>query len=210
MSTSPPPQQSQPSQLPGVRLVEVRTHEERERWRAGFVAAYQQVFSGAPYFERYAPTEIRDIWHRLTGRSDSITMIAATDAGKVVGFGIGIGLNGQRDVARRLDGLVSVPHTYYLAELGVLPAYRGQGIAHQLVRARLSRIDHERFRAVVLRASATRSGSYRLYTSLGFEETGEDMHVSHLRVDGQTTLDRRVFLHCVLSQIRVDGRPPTP
>jgi ribosomal protein S18 acetylase RimI-like enzyme len=107
-----------------------------------------------------------------------------------------------------LRAAIGIPHT--LAELGVLPGFRGLGIGHRLVRARLGRIDPTRFRAVVLRAPSSRSGDYPLYTPLGFEETGEVMDVSNLRVDGRVTSDRRVFLHCVISQILLDARPTAP
>ncbi len=211
--TLSPPEIETPDRLvsarDGVRLVVVDDAEARRRWRPGFIGAYQTVFAGAPYYERFTPSEAEGVWLRLTAQPDNLTIVAIGPSEKVVGFGIGIPLAGQRDVARRLDGLVSVAHTYYLAELGVLPAFRGQGIAHRLVRARLERIDPARYRAVVLRAPSVR-GDYPLYTPLGFEETGETMDVSNLRVDGRVTSDRRVFLHCVLSQIRLDARPAIP
>lgn len=207
--TDPTPQEPQIAAAAAVRLVHVTDDDARRRWRAGFIGAYQTVFAGAPFFERFGPADAEAVWSRLTGLPGSITMVAISPSDKLVGFGIGIPLAGQRDVARRLDGLVSVPHTYYLAELGVLPAYRGRGIAHRLVRARLARVDRDRFRAVVLRSPAARAGSYPLYTPLGFEDMGETMDVSNLRTDGRVTSDRRVFLHCVISQIRLDARPPS-
>ena len=206
----PEPQDPQRPATAAVQLVHVVDDDGRRRWRAGFIGAYQTVFAGPPYFERFTPAEAEGVWRRLTGQPDNVTVVAVGPSDKLIGFGIGIPLSGQRDVARRLDGLVSASHTYDLAELGVLPGFRGLGIGHRLVRARLGRIDPTRFRAVVLRAPSSRSGDYPLYTPLGFEETGEVMDVSNLRVDGRVTSDRRVFLHCVISQILLDARPTAP
>jgi ribosomal protein S18 acetylase RimI-like enzyme len=194
---------------PDIRIVAVHTDADRKRWRPGFIGAYQTVFSGAPYFERFSPSEAEGVWVRLTRAPGNTTLIALDPQDKLVGFGIGLPLVEQRDIAHRLDGLVSAPHTYYLAELGVLPDYRGRGVGHRLVRGRLEAIDRTRFRDVVLRAPSVRSGDYPLYTPLGFAETGETMDVRNMRVDGRVTSDRRVFLHCVLSQIRLDARPVT-
>jgi len=208
--TDPKPQEPQLRSPTGVELVHVRDEAARSRWRSGFIGAYQTIFAGPPFYERFGPAEAEAVWHRLTRIPENITLVAVDSPGKLVGFGIGIPLVGQRDVARRLDGLVSVPHTFYLAELGVLPAYRGRGIAHRLVRARLALIDGDRFRAVVLRSPPARGGGYPLYSPLGFQDMGESKDVSNLRVDGRVTSDRRAFLHSVISQIRLDARPLPP
>jgi ribosomal protein S18 acetylase RimI-like enzyme len=187
-----------------VRIVEVATDADRSRWRPGFIGAYQTIFARAPYFERFTPADAEGVWRRLTSVPENITMIAAAGGDRVAGFGVAIPLRFQRDVSRELSGLISDAHTFYLAELGVLPEYRHQGLGKELLRARLARINQERYRAVVLRASAARAGDYSLYKSMGFEEMGVSMDVPNMRVDGRVTSDRRVFLHCVISQIRLD------
>ena len=187
-----------------ARLVEVRTDADRARWRPGFIGAYQTIFARAPYFERFTPADAEGVWRRLTSVPENITMIAAAGGDRVAGFGIAIPLRFQRDVSRELSGLISDAHTFYLAELGVLPEYRRHGLGKDLLRARLQRIDPNRYHAVVLRASASRAGDYSLYKALGFEEMGVTTDVPNMRVDGRVTSDRRVFLHCVISQIRLD------
>ena len=119
---------------PEVRLVHVTTPAERSRWRAGFIGAYQAVFARAPFFERFSPAEAESVWRRLTTAPDNITLVAIDARERLVGFGIGVPLARQHDVARELTGLVSVPHTFYFAELGVLPTWRSQGIARSIVR----------------------------------------------------------------------------
>ena len=116
----------------------------------------------------------------------------------------------QQDVARQLTGLVSPADTFYFAELGVLPEYRGHGVGRALVRERLARIPRDRYTSVVLRAPSTRDGDFELYSAIGFTDMGVSQDVSNLRMDGRVTTDRRVFLHCVLSQLRLDDAPATP
>lgn len=203
------PQMPQSSEL-SYRLVPIESDAERSRWRAEFVGAYQTVFQRAPYFERFTPDECAGIWQRLTTTPGNITLIAATPEDRIVGFGIAIPLRFQPDIARELTGLVTAPDTVYFAELGVLPQFRGLGVGKSLVRARMERIDQARFTSVVLRASASRDGDFNLYSAMGFNEVGVVQDVSHLRVDGRVTTDRRVFLHCVLSQCDLDKAPATP
>ena len=182
---------------------------DRKRGRAGFIGAYQTVFARAPYFERFTPAEAEGVWTRLTDIPENITFIAATRTGKVVGFSSAIPLRYQQRVARELAGLVNVDKTFYFAELGVLPEYRGHGLGKALVRARLAEVDPHRYRAVVLRAPASRD-NFDIYASMGFEDMGVSMSVPNLRVDGRVTTDTRTFLYCVLSQVRLDGGTANP
>lgn len=192
-----------------VELHRIETDADRKRWRAAFIGAYQTVFSRAPYFERFTPAEAEGIWRRLTTLPENITFVAATTSGKVVGFAAAIPLRFQRQVSRELAGLVNPDSTFYFAELGVLPEYRGRGVGKALVRARLTEVDPYRYRAVVLRAPASRE-SFELYSSMGFEDMGVTMSVPNLRVDGRVTTDTRTFLYCVLSQVRLDDASTTP
>lgn len=203
------PQAHQSSSL-AYRLVPIETDAQKARWRADFIGAYQTVFQRSPYFERFTPAEADGIWRRLTTTPGNITLIAATPKDRIVGFGSAIPLRFQRDVAQELSGLVGTAETFYFAELGVLPEFRGLGVGRALVRARLERIPYDRFSAVVLRASASRDGNFALYSAMGFDEMGVTQDVPNLRVDGRVTTDRRVFLHCVLSQMRLDEAPATP
>ena len=83
-----------------------------------------------------------------------------------MGFGIGAPASSKPDIARDLRGLLPVPHTYYLAELGVLESARGDGLGKTLVAQRLELIDHQKFTHVVLRVSAIRNLSYDMYMVL--------------------------------------------
>jgi GNAT superfamily N-acetyltransferase len=197
------------SALAEITLHRVLTEADRKRWRAGFIGAYQTVFARAPYYERFTPAEAEGVWLRLTSLAENITFVAATRSGKVVGFASAIPLRHQRSVARELTGLINIAKTFYFAELGVLPEYRGQGLGKALIRARLAELDPHHYRGVVLRAPASRD-SFDLYAAMGFQDTGVTMSVPNLRVDGRVTTDTRTFLYCVLSQVRLDDGTPLP
>lgn len=186
-----------------LTLVRVTTDEEVKRWRPSFVGAYQTIFSGPPYFERFGVAEAEGVWDKLTSVQGHITLLAVHEEREVVGFGISVPLRCKPSVARRLTGLVNVAHTHYFAELGVLDSFRGRGLGATLVRERVRQVDPTRFSHVVLRCSASRNTSYDMYMSLGFEDMGEYMEVRTLRTDGRVATDRRLFLSKLLSQVDV-------
>ena len=111
--------------------------------------------AGAPYFERHYPSDVMGIYRQLTSCPDHITLVAV-HATRLVGFGIAVPLRYKKAVARSLTGLVPDYHSMYLAELGVLSGYRGQGLGRALVRERLKLIDPDRYSHVVLRVPASR------------------------------------------------------
>ena len=185
-----------------VRILRIHGSEEIAQWRAGFVGAYQTVFSGEPYFERFYPAEAEGVYHKLTGTPENITLLAVRGESQVVAFGIAIPLKSKSDVARHLTGLVPLANSFYFAELGVLDTYRGRGLGRELVRERLRMIDHETYSHVILRVAASRNASYDMYRSMGFEDMGVYMEVPAMRVDGRVFTDRRLFMCCVISQVK--------
>lgn len=187
-----------------VVIRRVLTHEHRAQWRAGFAGAYQTVFGDFPYFERWYPSEAEGVWQHLNAVPDNVVLLATRGESQVVGFGIGIPLFGKPSVATHLTGLVPPKHTFYLAELGVLEAYRGRRIGRTLVRERLRNIDAETYSHVVLRVPLAHSPSWEMYRDMGFDEMGVTMDVSALRMDGKVTTDRRMFMAKVLSQVPLD------
>lgn len=182
----------------GVRILRVRTNDEAMPYRAAFAGAYQDIFSEPPYNERFFPSEAQAILRQFLDIPDNITLLAVRGNTQVVGFGIAVPALAKADVTRALHGLLPLPPTCYLAELGVLRAYRRTGLGHELIQLRLSLIDRARFSNVVLRTSAVRNSSYDMYLSLGFEDMGVYMEVPARRVDGAVSTDRRLFLSKVL------------
>ena len=191
----------------GTVIHRLSTPEDIERWRPGFIGAYQTVFAGFPYFERFYPDEAQGIYKKLTSAPNNITLLA-TRGDQVQGFGVGIPLTSKRSVANQMTGLVPLQHTFYLAELGVLPEYRGQQIGRTLVRERLRFIDPDCYSHVVLRISTNTTPSSEMYRAMGFTEMGVYMNVNSLRTDGQVNSDRRLFMSRMLSQVDLDGLMP--
>ena len=176
--------------------------EELGRWRPAFVGAYQTIFEGEPYFERFHIDDAEAVYRKLTSVPGNITLLAVKGESTIVGFGMGIPLANKPDVARNLTGLAPVPHAFYFAELGVMQDYRARGLGRTLVQERLKLIDTERFSHVILRVAASRNASYDMYLSMGFEDMGVYMEVTSMRTDGRVTTDRRLFMCCVISQIK--------
>lgn len=192
------------AELDEIVVRQIVTPNDVAQWRAGFIGAYQTVFSGFPYFERWYPSEAEGVYRRLTSLEGNLTLVATRGATQVVGFGVGIPILGNRAVATVLTGLVPMKHTFYLAELGVLDGYRARGVGRTLVRERLRLIDPQLYSHVVLRVSMNHSPSSEMYKAMGFEEMGVYMDVSAMRTDGKVTTDRRMFLSKLLSQVPLD------
>jgi ribosomal protein S18 acetylase RimI-like enzyme len=192
------------SEVDDIAIRRLVTPEDIVRWRPGFIGAYQTVFTGFPYFERWYPSEAEGVYQRLAAFPGNVTLVATRGESQVVGFGIGIPIVGNRAVANHLTGLVPLKHTFYLAELGVLEGWRDRGLGRTLVRERLRLIDDQRYSHVVLRVSMNHSPSSEMYKAMGFEEMGVYMDVSAMRTDGKVTTDRRMFLSKLLSQVPLD------
>jgi GNAT superfamily N-acetyltransferase len=182
----------------GVRIIRVRNNEEALPYRAAFAGAYQDIFSDPPYNERFFPSEAEGIFRNFLDTPDNITILAVRGMSQVVGFGIAVPAIHKADVTRALHGLIPLPATFYLAELGVLSSWRRSGLGRELIAMRLALIDRARYHNVVLRTSAVRNSSYDMYLSMGFEDMGVYMEVPARRVDGAVSTDRRLFLCRVL------------
>jgi ribosomal protein S18 acetylase RimI-like enzyme len=187
-----------------IQLHWIRNPKEATEWRAGFIGAYQTVFAEPPYNERYTPIDAEGIYQKLTSISGNITLIAAKKNRAVVGFGIAIPIKDKYSVSSELSGLIPLPHTMYLAELGVLEEYRRMGIGRTLIRERMRLIDRNNFTHVVLRVSTNVDPTKKLYESLGFEDMGVYMEVSRVRNNGLVKTDRRQFMSHLLSLVPIE------
>ncbi|MCB9779747.1 MAG: GNAT family N-acetyltransferase [Alphaproteobacteria bacterium] len=182
----------------GLRIVRVRSAEDAAPFRASFAGAYQDIFAGAPYNERFYASEAMGFLDGFLRMPDHITLLAVKGRSRVVAFGIGVPVSARADIARELRGLVPVRHAFYLAELGVQESWRGHGLGRRLVDLRLQLVDRQRYSHVLLRTSAIRNASYQMYMDMGFEDMGVYMEVPARRIDGSVRTDRRLFLSRVL------------
>ncbi len=198
----------------GIRIIRISSPEEALPYKASFAGAYQDIFSEPPYNERYFPSEAQAILRRYLSTPENICLLAVRGRTKVVGFGIGVPAMSKPDIARDLRGLLPVPHSYYLAELGVLESARGQGLGSMLVGQRLELIDHQKYTHVVLRVSAVRNRSYDMYMDMDFDDIGVYTEVHSRRTDGRVSTDRRLFMSKLLSRrksaLPTDDGSPEP
>lgn len=188
----------------GVRIIRIQSSEDAAPYRASFVGAYQTIFAGPPYNERFTPQEAWGVLLRNLQTLESLTILAVKGENEVIGFGFAVPVISRRDITRELAGLIPLRHSYYLAELGVLESSRGTGLGSLLVQQRLAHIDQLRYTHVVLRTSATKTTSYDMYMKLGFDDMGVYMEVPSLRQDGRETTDRRLFLSRVLGAPNIE------
>lgn len=184
-------------------LIRIETPEEAARWQDAFSIAYREVFQGEPYFEEFSLEKAAGVFRMLVSIPDHITLLVVRDD-QVVAFGVAVPLSSMKTVAPRLQGLVPIRRTYYLAELGVRPGWRGHGFGKELVRQRIRLMDAARYSHVVLRVAEGQSRSFEMYESLDFVDMGVTMDVVRPRTDGSMKTDRRVFLCRLLSQVDVD------
>ena len=183
----------------GIRIIRLTRPEQTVIYRSSFVGAYQAIFSDAPYNERFTPQEARGVLESTLGTPQNIALLAVRGSSQVIGFGFAVPAIARQDITRVLHGLISVKNSFYLSELGVLPAYRGAGLGRELINIRLQNIDPLRYTHAVLRASATRNTSYEMYINMGFDDMGVYMEVPSFRTDGRQTTDRRLFLSRVIT-----------
>ena len=184
----------------GIRILQIRNTDEALPYRASFAGVYQTVFSDPPYLERFYPAEAAAVLHQNLGVADHITLLAVKGQSSVIGFGLAAPIASRPEISRQLRGLISIKHSFYLAELGVLENYRQKGIGMQLIRTRLQLIDSSRFTHVVLRTSVAKDPSYSMFHEIGFEDMGVYSEVSARRTDGTVRTDRRLFLSRLLQQ----------
>ncbi len=184
----------------GIRIVRVFGLDDAEPFRQSFAGAYQDIFAGPPYNERFYASEAMGILDSLLRAPDHVTLLAVRGATRVVAFGIGVPVTARPDIARELRGLVPVRDAFYLAELGVQDAWRGRGLGRRLIDLRIELIDTQRYSHALLRTSATKNAGYQMYLDKGFEDMGVYMEVPSRRVDGSVATDRRLFLSRVLGR----------
>ena len=186
------------SERDGLCILRVERPQQVLAYRPSFVGAYQTIFAEAPYYERFFPNEAEGVLQRCLQTPGHISLLVVRGATQVVGFAMGVPLSSRQDVYREMGGLLPVAHTFYLAELGILPEYRRKGLGAELVAKRLALIDRKVFSHVVLRNSTNINVSENIYKHAGFEDIGVYQEVSSRRIDGGVRTDRRRFLSKVL------------
>ena len=167
-------------------------------YRASFCGAYQSIFSEPPYHERLFPAEAMAVLKRNLETPGNITLLLVMGNTKVLGFALGVPLASRHDIYKGMHGLLPVEHTYYLADMGVLPQYRDRGLGRLLNERRLDLIDRNVYSHAVVRESTANNIALGIFNKAGFEEIGVYQEVTARRTDGGVRSDRRMFLSKVL------------
>jgi len=149
------------------------------------------VFSQPPYNEQFTNYEIRKIF--LEYVKSGLLFVARSEK-QVVGFGAAIPISECNEIALLAEPFnIPLEDTWYMADLGVIAQRRREGIARQLVLARLDAIP--KGSTVLMRTSTENTASQTLYRSLGFTQIeGMIQNVTQQRTDRTTQTDRRIFL----------------
>lgn len=192
------------SNQPVYTLERVRSVAEAGPWTAAFVQAYRSIFAGPPYFEEFTEAEAARALTRLVSVPGNVTLFATTADNELAAFAAAVPLSARPDVMRELTGLIPARHTWYFAELGVLPEHRQKGLGRRLIAERLRLIEAESATHVVMRVAEDDAAARAIYLDMGFADMGVYMEVPGLRTDGRVRTDRRLFLSNVLSQLDLD------
>lgn len=168
-----------------VRLCYIRSVGELEPPLPSLVHCYKTVFAGPPYHENYDGQEksfIIPTFKRFVEDGILILLVAGENQnGSVIGFGAGIGAD-KSEVAEFLNQHTEcldapIEKYLYMAELGVLPAFQGQGLGTLLVRARIEAAITESgqgkrfsFTHLIMRTARTDNNSKSIYQKLGARE----------------------------------------
>lgn len=158
--------------------------------REALVQTYQEVFSLPPYSEQFTVDEVSEAFEAVTRSGGEIVILRNTDA-TVISFGAGY---------MRSD------NTYWIEELATKPEFQRTGYGSQVL-AKLEEIaKNEGACTVELRTTVANKKAIALYTKFGFVDTGERVIVPQQRVDGENSVDTRMYLRKDLAESRVNNK----
>jgi len=202
--------------LKSVRYLPVSDNATSDQ-RKGFVHAYQEAFSGPPYFETYSFQQVlEEVWYPHI--RDGIVVLAL-DGEQVIGFGCAMPvLKSPPEIKEYLalhQGEGGFPtelnRAWYMSELGVVESHRRHGVGYALVKHRLHRIVQRGDTHYVFRTAAEGSNSIHLYRKLGAIELADLQDVAasdQVQVNGSKST-QRIFLYgscdSALSELEAAG-----
>lgn len=160
---------------------------------AQVIALYQRCFAEAPWFERFDPDELQQMFTQMNEWPDTVFLVAREDD-QVMGASIAFHIRRKPDVCEALP--MRFWNSYYLAELFVDPRVRRQGVAERLIQQRWERIHQKGCMDCVVRTSVQQSIIQKIYADHGYTETARQEVVSTKWIDGEEVQapDTRVIL----------------
>ena len=140
---------------------------------AGFIATYQDVFAGPPYFEKYAEQEVVDnVWKPHIGHG---IVLATNSTGMVVGLACCHSVVAETEPSIR-DYILSRPEvpslfdpsrTIFMSELAVREQYRRRGLGKRFIIERFAWGREHGFESYCTRTADRSSNSRALYERIG-------------------------------------------
>lgn len=116
------------------------------------LAALERDVFGDEAYPAFFFRQAMDLWAPF--------FLVAEEGGRLLGYALAAPSAGGADAC--------------VLSAGVHPAHRGKGVATDLLRALLERLDAAAIEAVWLTVHPENAGAVRLYQRLGFEATGEE------------------------------------
>ncbi len=138
---------------------------------------YCVAFEGAPYFERFSPTEARAALKEALDKKGDL--LVGSQDGQIVSVAAGY---------PRADG------TYYLSELAVRPDKQNQGIGKTTLKAQLEAAAARRPKRIDLRTAIGNVRAQAIYRDAGFRTAVGNTVVAQMRKGGALELDERVYM----------------
>jgi len=162
---------------------------------------YHICFGEAPWFEKFEDFEVDEIIREGFSYPES-QLYVVLSKGCVVAFGIAYPLKNSPEVVQFLGDLVNPETTMYMADVAVLPEYRGRGLGTLLVDTRLTNLPLW-CKGVLMRTAQEGSKSMPIYLRKNFRLfEGKVQMVNSRKADGSFRPDPRVFLYCEVENIR--------
>lgn len=145
--------------------------------RSSTFDTYQGAFASEPYNEAFSDSEVEVALQYILDRGGDLLL------GKLGGEVVSLagGYNKSNDV-------------YYIEELAVTPEQQGRGFGRATLGALLREADKRQVDRCEIRTTTKNDRAIELYESMGFVfERGYEV-VAQRRLDGQISLDERVYL----------------
>lgn len=145
--------------------------DEESKYKDKFVSLYKDAFGGAPYFESYDDTWVKEnVWdfHLKNG-----CIILATHNNAVIGLSCAIPISEDKKVFDCLSSFDKLPfnnlnNALYMSELAVSNLFRKSEIhiGAELVKKRIGWAGENGFDLYIMRTASKNSNSERLYTNI--------------------------------------------
>ncbi len=156
-----------------IKIIPVKKENEN-LYKSDFIRIYKEVFSEAPYFEKYKDQWIiENVWeiHLNYG-----LIVVAQEKKKIIGLGCSIFLNHipKEDPNYAIINFLkskklpfNIENTCYMSEIAVLKEYRKKGIGNKIIDFRLSWHKNLGGKYYLMRTASQGSKSIDLYLKKG-------------------------------------------